>query len=159
NRTSPASEAPAGPGLRFAPSGLRDRRLFAHRRIRGIVAACAMISTPDHTKVAPEPMQTLRRKISLTLSIVFLAPVATKAMLWSFEEPRHWQTARWSSSGILPEAVRDPQARIVVFAARTAGWGSLFSLRASMPLEPAASRAATRSAMTRFRRAPGAREP
>jgi len=61
------------------------------------------------------------RKISLMLSVVFLAPVATKAMLWSFEEPRHWQTARWSSAGILPEAVSDPQARIVVFAARTAG--------------------------------------
>jgi hypothetical protein len=52
----------------------------------------------------PESMRNFSRIIRLTLFIVFLAPVATKAMLWSFAEPRNWQTARWSSAGILPEA-------------------------------------------------------
>jgi hypothetical protein len=53
------------------------------------------------------------------LVIVFLVPVVAKALLWSFEEPRNWHTARWSSAGILPEVASDHEARIVVFAART----------------------------------------
>jgi Protein of unknown function (DUF3750) len=92
------------------------------------------------------------RKISLTLSLVFLAPVATKAVLWSFEEPRHWQTARWSSAGILPEAVRDPQPRIVVFAARTAGWRGIFAVHTWIVMKPAGADAYTRYEVTGFGR-------
>jgi len=97
-------------------------------------------------------MRNLYRKIRLTLLAVFLAPVAAKAMLWSFEEPRHWQTARWSSAGMLPEAASDPEARIVVFAARTAGWRGIFAVHTWIVLKPAGADAYTRYEVTGFGR-------
>src|SRR6266436_665769 len=99
-----------------------------------------------------EPMGNFGRKISLTLSVVFLAPVATKAVLWSFEEPRYWQTARWSSAGILPEAASDPQARIVVFAARTAGWRGILAVHTWIVVKAAGADAYTRYEVTGFGR-------
>jgi Protein of unknown function (DUF3750) len=95
-------------------------------------------------------MRKFARKIRLTLLIVFLVPVAAKAVLWSFEEPRHWQTARWSSAGILPEAASDPQARIVVFAARTGGWRSIFAVHTWLVLKPAGGEEYTRYEVTGF---------
>jgi Protein of unknown function (DUF3750) len=97
-------------------------------------------------------MQNVGRKVSLTLSIVFLAPVATKAILWSFDEPRNWQTARWSSAGILPDATSDPKARIVVFAARTAGWRGIFAVHTWIVVKPAGADAYTRYEVTGFGR-------
>jgi hypothetical protein len=97
-------------------------------------------------------MRNVGRKIYLTLVGVFLAPVAAKAVLWSFEEPRHWQTARWSSAGILPEAASDRDARIVVFAARTAGWRGIFAVHTWIVVKPASADAYTRYEVTGFGR-------
>src|SRR5215813_1884123 len=97
-------------------------------------------------------MRNFGRKIPLMVLLAFLAPVAAKAMLWSFEEPRHWQTARWSSAGILPEAANDPEARIVVFAARTAGWRGIFAVHTWIVLKPAGGDAYTRYEVTGFGR-------
>jgi Protein of unknown function (DUF3750) len=95
-------------------------------------------------------MRNFGRKIGLTLSIVFLAPVMTKAVLLSFQEPRDWRTARWSSAGILPEAASDPEARIVVFAARTAGWRGIFAVHTWIVVKPAGADAYTRYEVTGF---------
>jgi len=97
-------------------------------------------------------MRNFGRKIRLTLLAVFLVPVAARALLWSFEEPRHWQTARWSSAGILPVAASDPQARIVVFAARTAGWRAIFAVHTWIVVKPAGADAYTRYEVTGFGR-------
>ncbi len=97
-------------------------------------------------------MRSLGRKIRLSLLLIFLAPVAGKAVLWSFEEPRNWQTARWSSAGILPEAASDPDARIVVFAARTAGWRGIFAVHTWIVVKPAGADAYTRYEVTGFGR-------
>jgi hypothetical protein len=59
-------------------------------------------------------MQNLGRKISLTLVIVFQAPVSTKAMLWSFAEPRLKILAfgRIDLDRVAPRsAVADPQGQ------------------------------------------------
>src|SRR5262249_38477330 len=95
-------------------------------------------------------MRKLGRKIRLIVLVVFLAPVAAKAMLWSFEDPRPWQPARGSSAGILPEAASDPQARIVVFAARTAGWRGIFAVHTWIVVKPADADAYTRYEVTGF---------
>jgi hypothetical protein len=118
-------------------------------RSRYIVTICGTIFL-SADQDCPEPMRNLGRKVSLTMLVVFLGPVATKAMLWGFEEPRHWQTARWSSAGILPEAASDPQARIVVFAARTAGWRGIFAVHTWIVLKPADADAYTRYEVTGF---------
>ena len=95
-------------------------------------------------------MRNIARKIRLMLLIVFLVPVAAKAVLWGFEEPRYWQTARWSSAGILPEAASDPQARVTVFAARTGGWRSIFAVHTWLVLKGANAEAYTRYEVTGF---------
>jgi hypothetical protein len=95
-------------------------------------------------------MRNIARKIRLMLLIVFLAPVAAKAVLWGFEEPRYWQTARWSSAGILPEPANDPEARITMFAARTGGWRSIFAVHTWIVLKPAGADAYTRYEVTGF---------
>jgi Protein of unknown function (DUF3750) len=97
-------------------------------------------------------MRNLGRYIRHTLLVLFLAPVAVKVVLWSFEEPRRWETARWSSAGILPEAASDRQARIVVFAARTAGWRSIFAVHTWIVVKPADADEYTRYEVTGFGR-------
>ena len=95
-------------------------------------------------------MRKFARFIRLTLLVVFLAPVAAKAVLWGFEEPRYWQTARWSSAGILPEAASDPQARVMVFAARTGGWRSIFAVHTWIVVKPVGAEDYTRYEVTGF---------
>jgi hypothetical protein len=82
-------------------------------------------------------MRNFGRIVRLTLLFVFLLPVAVKAILWSFAEPRQWQTARWSSAGILPDAASDKEARIVVFAGRTGGWRAIFAVHTWIVVKPA----------------------
>jgi hypothetical protein len=89
-------------------------------------------------------------KIRLTLVIVFLVPVGAKALLWSFEEPRNWRTARWSSAGILPEAASDHEARVAVFAARTGGWRSIFAVHTWIVAKPVGAPDYTRYEVTGF---------
>jgi hypothetical protein len=84
------------------------------------------------------------------LLIVFLVPVVARALLWSFEEQRNWRTARWSSAGILPEAASDPEARVTVFAARTAGWRSIFAVHTWIVVKPAGAEDYTRYEVTGF---------
>jgi hypothetical protein len=84
------------------------------------------------------------------LLIVFLVPVAAKALLWSFEEPRNWRTARWSSAGILPEVASDPEARVTVFAARTGGWRSIVAVHTWIVVKPAGAQDYTRYEVTGF---------
>ena len=58
-------------------------------------------------------MPSFGRAIRLTLLIVFVLPVAAKALVWSLEErPRNWWEARWTSAGILPAPADDPEPRI-----------------------------------------------
>jgi Protein of unknown function (DUF3750) len=95
-------------------------------------------------------MRKFGRRIRLILLIVFLVPVAAKAVLWSFEEPRNWRTARWSSAGILPQAASDPEARVTVFAARTGGWRSIFAVHTWIVVKPAGADDYTRYEITGF---------
>jgi len=97
-------------------------------------------------------MRSFARKFRLVLLIVFLAPVAAKAVLWSFEEPRRWQTARWSSAGILPEAASDREARVTVFAARTGGWRSIFAVHTWIVVKGVGADDYTRYEVTGFGR-------
>jgi Protein of unknown function (DUF3750) len=99
-------------------------------------------------------MRNIGRKIRLTLLIVFGLPVAAKAVLWWFEEPRRWQEARWSSAGILPDAASDPEPRVVVFAARTGGWRSIFAVHTWIVVKPANAPVYTRYEVTGFGRQP-----
>jgi uncharacterized protein DUF3750 len=54
---------------------------------------------------------------------LFLLPVAARAALVAYEGgPRTWRDADWSSTGSLPAAASEPEARVLVFSGRTGGW-------------------------------------
>ena len=82
---------------------------------------------------------------------MFALPVAAKALLWSLEDrPRNWWEARWTSAGILPAAASDPEPRVYVFAARTAGWRSIFAVHTWIVVKPANATDYTRYEVTGF---------
>jgi hypothetical protein len=100
-------------------------------------------------------MRSFGRAVRLTLLIVFALPVAAKALLWSLEErPRNWWEARWTSAGILPAPADDPEPRVYVFSARTAGWRSIFAVHTWIVVKPAHAEAYTRYDVTGFGRRP-----
>lgn len=48
----------------------------------------------------------------------------------------NWRTANWSSAGLLPKAEEVPEAKVVVLAARTGRWKSIFAEHTSIVLKP-----------------------
>lgn len=58
----------------------------------------------------------------LALVTLFLLPVAARAAYFAFEDrPASFRTADWSSTGTLPAANADRDARILVYSGRTGG--------------------------------------
>ena len=97
-------------------------------------------------------MKNVGRRIRLALLAVFVLPVAARAALWGFDPPRRWQDASWESAGILPAATGDPEPRIAVFAARTAGWRSIFAVHTWIVVKSAHADSYTRYEVTGFGR-------
>ncbi len=94
-------------------------------------------------------MRNAGRRIRVTVLVVFLLPVAGKALLAPFGPTRDWQT-RWSSAGILPAAEDDGEARVAVFAARTLGWKGVVAVHSWIVIKPAQSDHYTRYEVTGF---------
>ncbi|MGE3869275.1 MAG: DUF3750 domain-containing protein [Pseudorhodoplanes sp.] len=58
----------------------------------------------------------------LAVITLFLLPVAARAAFFAFEDrPASFRTADWSSTGTLPAAAADRDARIMVYSGRTGG--------------------------------------
>lgn len=58
----------------------------------------------------------------LAIITLFLLPVAARAAFFAFEDrPTSFRNADWSSTGTLPAAAADRDARIVVYSGRTGG--------------------------------------
>lgn len=70
------------------------------------------------------PARRSRRKIIvLTILALFLLPVAARAALYAYQGgPRSWRDADWSSTGNLPAATANPDARVLVMTGQTGGW-------------------------------------
>jgi hypothetical protein len=76
------------------------------------------------------PTRRFRRKlIMLTIVLIFLAPVIARASLYALSNaPLSWRDADWSSSGALPPAAQDNDARLLVFTGTTGGWKGVLSV-------------------------------
>jgi hypothetical protein len=75
--------------------------------------------------------------LRLFILLAVVLPVAAGAALslgrgW----PENWRTASWSSSGLLPEAASVDGARVLILAARTGRWKSIFAEHMSLVLKP-----------------------
>jgi hypothetical protein len=67
--------------------------------------------------------------ILIAFLVLFIAPVALRALLFSFEDrPRSFRDADWSSTGSLAQAKDFPEARVLVMAGQTGGWKGVVSL-------------------------------
>lgn len=80
-----------------------------------------------------------------TLAIVLLAPLATHALWWQFQDhPRSWAEADWSSANVLPHASREPDAVVHVLAGRTGRWKGIFAHHTWIVVKPERSARYTR---------------
>ena len=85
------------------------------------------------------------KTLRLTMLVVFALPIAARGGLYAVEDhPRSWREANWSSTHQLPPAASDPQARVMVFAARAGGWKSVFAVHTWIVVKPANADAYTR---------------
>lgn len=81
----------------------------------------------------------------LTILLLFLGPIFARAALYAVDDgPRSWRDADWSSTGLLPNASGDAQARIIVFTATTGAWKGIFSVHSWVVFKRANATAWTR---------------
>jgi hypothetical protein len=62
--------------------------------------------------------------------------VPTGAWFYVQGWPENWRNADWSSSGIAPDAAREDEAIIQVYAARAGRWKSIFAVHTWIALKP-----------------------
>ncbi len=79
-----------------------------------------------------------RTALMLVLFALFLAPLIARAALYAASsEPRSWRDADWSSTGLLPKAGADPQARVIIFTGTAGAWKGIFAVHSWIVLKRA----------------------
>ena len=75
------------------------------------------------------PRSRRRKPLMLFILAIFLIPVIARAALFSFSDaPRSWRDADWSSTGTLPPADQDKDARLLVFAGTAGAWKGVIAV-------------------------------
>lgn len=83
-------------------------------------------------------MRRLVRILMWFVIFAIVAPIAAGAvMAYARGWPDSWRSASWSSAGLLPEAGSVPEARVMIIAARTGRWKSIFAEHMALVLKPA----------------------
>ena len=87
-----------------------------------------------------------RRAITmLAILILFLAPILARAVFYAIDNgPRSWRDADWSSTGLLPKANSDTQARVIVFTGTAGAWKGIFAVHSWIVLKRANASSWTR---------------
>jgi hypothetical protein len=90
---------------------------------------------------APPPHRSRRKIIVLSILALFLLPIAARAAFYAYEGgPSSWRDADWSSTGALPPAASEPEARVIVMSGRTGGWKGVFAVHSWVVVKPANAR-------------------
>ncbi|HKA81582.1 MAG TPA: DUF3750 domain-containing protein [Xanthobacteraceae bacterium] len=77
------------------------------------------------------------RKVLTGILALFLFPLAVHAALYaSKDRPGSFRDADWTSTGMLPVATADPQARLLVFTGRTGRWKGIFAVHSWVVFKP-----------------------
>jgi hypothetical protein len=86
-----------------------------------------------------------RTIIMLVIFALFLAPILARAALYALgNDARSWRDADWSSTGILPQALDDKPARVMVFTGTAGAWKGVFAVHSWIVLKPKNARDWTR---------------
>jgi hypothetical protein len=84
------------------------------------------------------PKRSRARRIGLVMLAFFLVPIAARAAIYAVEGgPRSWRDADWSSTGSLPAATANPDARVLIMSGQTGGWKGVVSVHSWIVLKPA----------------------
>lgn len=90
-------------------------------------------------------MRRLLRLVAWFVVIAIVVPVTAGAvMAYARGWPEGWRGANWSSSGLLPEAETVSEARVLIIAARTGRWKSIFAEHMALVVKPTGARHWTR---------------
>ena len=82
-------------------------------------------------------MRRLLRIFSWFVLAAIVVPTMAGAVLaYGRGWPEGWRSANWSSAGLLPEAETVPDARVLILAARTGRWKSIFAEHMALVLKP-----------------------
>jgi hypothetical protein len=90
----------------------------------------------------PTPIKARRRpwylsRLHVLWLLFFVLPVAARASLYAIEDhPDSFASADWSTTHLLPPAASDPEARVLVFAARNGTWRSIFAVHTWIVVKP-----------------------
>jgi hypothetical protein len=78
------------------------------------------------------------KKIVLTILAIFLFPLAVHGALYSVQSrgAQSYDRADWSSTGMLPPADAESEARLLVFTGRTGRWRGIFAVHSWVVLKP-----------------------
>ena len=71
-----------------------------------------------------------------TLATIILPILVGAGLAYGRGWPESWRSAAWTSSGLLPEASAVEGARVIIIAARTGCWKSIFAEHMSIILKP-----------------------
>jgi len=86
---------------------------------------------------APKPRRSRRKTIVLSILALFLLPIAARAALYAYDGGSgSWRTADWSSTGTLPAASAEPEARVLIMSGRTGGLKGVFSVHSWVVFKP-----------------------
>jgi hypothetical protein len=77
------------------------------------------------------------KKTVLTILAVFLLPLAIHGVLYSARSrAESYDRADWSSTGMLPPASAEREARLLIFSGRTGRWRGIFAVHSWIVLKP-----------------------
>ena len=76
------------------------------------------------------------RQTMLTILAIFLFPLAVHGALYSVQNrPQSYDHADWSSTGMLPAASAEREARLLIFTGRTGRWKGIFAVHSWVVLK------------------------
>jgi len=82
-------------------------------------------------------MKRALRIAALGLLIAIFVPILLgTAIGYARGWPDSWRNAKWTSSGLLPEALSDSQASVRILAARTGRWKGIFAVHTWIVMKP-----------------------
>jgi hypothetical protein len=89
------------------------------------------------TAADPIARKQRRRYLRYAWLVLFVLPIAVSTAIYAAgDKPERYYEARWSSTGLLPPAASDPEPRVIVFAARSGSWRSIFAVHSWIVVKP-----------------------
>ena len=89
------------------------------------------------------------RRFVIILLILLFGPVLVRAAVYAASDPQaHWRDADWTSAGLAPDPLSEPEAVVQVYAARAYRWRGIFAVHTWIAVKKAGANGYTRYEVT-----------